>query len=187
MYADGEYDLAGFAVGVVERGKILDGARIRPGDVVIGVASSGLHSNGYSLARKRAVDRATTPTRCWRRRASTCARSARRSPPATSRGWRTSPAAGWSRTRRACSPTGWSCGSTRSAWPEPPVFQKIAAAGVARAEMRRTFNCGLGLVAVVAAGDAETVRAAFEAAGERAFIVGDIVAGAGAGARRVRT
>ncbi|HEX6837705.1 MAG TPA: phosphoribosylformylglycinamidine cyclo-ligase, partial [Polyangia bacterium] len=52
MYADGEYDLAGFAVGVVERSKILDGKRIRPGDCVIGVASSGLHSNGYSLARK---------------------------------------------------------------------------------------------------------------------------------------
>src|SRR6185503_12443374 len=52
MYADGEYDLAGFTVGIVERAKILDGARIRPGDVVIGVASSGLHSNGYSLARK---------------------------------------------------------------------------------------------------------------------------------------
>src|SRR6185312_1728154 len=52
MYADGEYDLAGFAVGVVEKSKILDGARIRPGDRVIGLASSGLHSNGYSLARK---------------------------------------------------------------------------------------------------------------------------------------
>src|SRR5213080_3553982 len=52
MYIDGEYDLAGFAVGIVERGKILDGKSIRPGDVVIGVASSGLHSNGYSLARK---------------------------------------------------------------------------------------------------------------------------------------
>src|SRR5512142_2006263 len=52
MYSDGEYDLAGFAVGIVERNKILDGKRIAPGDVVVGVASSGLHSNGYSLARK---------------------------------------------------------------------------------------------------------------------------------------
>jgi phosphoribosylformylglycinamidine cyclo-ligase len=65
------------------------------------------------------------------------------------------------------------------AWPLLPVFDKIAKAGVERAEMRRTFNCGLGLVAVVAAGDAEAVRAAFESAGERAFIVGEIVAGAG--------
>jgi phosphoribosylformylglycinamidine cyclo-ligase len=64
-------------------------------------------------------------------------------------------------------------------WPLPGVFQKIAASGVARSEMRRTFNCGLGLIAVVPAGDAEKVRAAFESAGEHAFVVGDIAPGSG--------
>ncbi|HUS65662.1 MAG TPA: AIR synthase-related protein, partial [Kofleriaceae bacterium] len=63
------------------------------------------------------------------------------------------------------------------AWPEPDVFRRIAAAGVERAEMRRTFNCGLGLVIVVPKSDAEAVRAAVEAAGERAFVVGDIAGG----------
>ncbi|HEX9105556.1 MAG TPA: AIR synthase-related protein, partial [Polyangia bacterium] len=64
-------------------------------------------------------------------------------------------------------------------WPQLPVFGKIAASGVSRSEMRRTFNCGLGLVAVVAPGDAERVRAALESAGERAFVVGDIAPGSG--------
>jgi hypothetical protein len=112
LYAPGEYDLAGFAVGIVERERILDGAAVKPGDVVLGLASSGLHSNGYSLARRivfdvlrLGVDSPLPGTRCcWSRRAST----PRPSAPSWARfpcpRWRTSPAAASRATCRACCP-----------------------------------------------------------------------------------
>ncbi|HXU73220.1 MAG TPA: phosphoribosylformylglycinamidine cyclo-ligase [Polyangia bacterium] len=178
MYADGEYDLAGFAVGIVERAKILDGARIRPGDTVIGVASSGLHSNGYSLARRvlSANDDAEmllTPTRIYVKamRAAMAAGDVRGFAHITGGGLVENPP-------RVLA-DGQVMRLDEKRWPLPTVFQKIAASGVARSEMRRTFNCGLGLVAVVAAKDADKVRAAFEAAGEQAWIVGDIAPGSG--------
>ncbi|HEY2744093.1 MAG TPA: phosphoribosylformylglycinamidine cyclo-ligase [Polyangia bacterium] len=178
MYADGEYDLAGFAVGIVERGKILDGARIRPGDAVIGVASSGLHSNGYSLARRvlSTTDDAEAllaPTRIYVRamRAAMAAGDVKGFAHITGGGLVENPP----RVLRE----GLVMRLDERKWPLPGVFQKIAASGVARSEMRRTFNCGLGLIAVVPAGDAEKVRAAFESAGEHAFVVGDIAPGSG--------
>jgi phosphoribosylformylglycinamidine cyclo-ligase len=178
MYTDGEYDLAGFAVGIVERGKILDGKSIRPGDVVIGVQSSGLHSNGYSLARKvltidHDADALLAPTRIYVRavRAALAAADVKGVAHITGGGLVENPP-------RVLG-DGLIMRLDEKAWPQLPVFQKIAASGVARSEMRRTFNCGLGLVVVVAAGDADKVRAAFEQAGERAFIVGDIAPGSG--------
>jgi len=178
MYTDGEYDLAGFAVGIVERGKILDGKSIRPGDVVIGVQSSGLHSNGYSLARKvlsldHDADALLAPTRIYVRaiRAALAAADVKGVAHITGGGLVENPP-------RVLA-DGLVMRLDEKAWPQLPVFQKIAASGVARSEMRRTFNCGLGLVAVVAAGDADKVRAAFEQAGERAFVVGDIAPGSG--------
>jgi phosphoribosylformylglycinamidine cyclo-ligase len=178
MYADGEYDLAGFAVGIVERGKILDGARIRPGDAVIGVASSGLHSNGYSLARRVLsttddADALLAPTRIYVRamRAAMAAGDIKGFAHITGGGLVENPP-------RVLA-DGLVMRLDERKWPLPPVFGKIAASGVARSEMRRTFNCGLGLVAVVPANDAEKVRAAFEGAGEHAFIVGDIAPGSG--------
>ncbi|HEX4462342.1 MAG TPA: phosphoribosylformylglycinamidine cyclo-ligase [Polyangia bacterium] len=178
MYSDGEYDLAGFAVGVVEKSQILDGARITPGDVVIGVASSGLHSNGYSLARRvltieHDAELLLTPTRIYVR-AMKAARAA-----GDVKGFAHITGGGLVENPPRVLSDGQVMRLDERKWPELPVFAKIAAAGVARPEMRRTFNCGLGLVAVVAASDAGAVRAAFEAAGERAFIVGDIVAGHG--------
>jgi phosphoribosylformylglycinamidine cyclo-ligase len=179
MYSDGEYDLAGFAVGIVERKRILDGARIRPGDVVVGVASSGLHSNGYSLARRvLSIDSDAAaplePTRIYVRaiRAALAAGDIKGLAHITGGGLVENPprVLGDGQVMRL----------DERRWPELDVFRKIAAAGVARAEMRRTFNCGLGVVAVVASGDAEAVRAAFEAGGERAFVVGEIAAGDGA-------
>jgi phosphoribosylformylglycinamidine cyclo-ligase len=178
MYTDGEYDLAGFAVGIVERGKILDGKSIRPGDVVIGVQSSGLHSNGYSLARKvltidHDADALLAPTRIYVRavRAALAAADVKGVAHITGGGLVENPP-------RVLG-DGLIMRLDEKAWPQLPVFQKIAASGVARSEMRRTFNCGLGLVVVVAAGDADKVRAAFEQAGERAFVVGDIAPGSG--------
>jgi phosphoribosylformylglycinamidine cyclo-ligase len=180
MYADGEYDLAGFAVGIVERAKILDGKRIRPGDTVIGVASSGLHSNGYSLARRvlTTTDDAEAllaPTRIYVRaiRAAMAAGDVKGLAHITGGGLVENPP-------RVLA-DGLVMRLDERKWPLPPVFGKIAASGVSRSEMRRTFNCGLGLVAVVPPVDAEKVRAAFESAGERAFIIGDIAPGSGAG------
>jgi phosphoribosylformylglycinamidine cyclo-ligase len=179
MYADGEYDLAGFAVGIVERSKILDGARIRPGDVVLGVASSGLHSNGYSLARRvlsieTDAELLLAPTRIYVRaiRAALAAGDVKGFAHITGGGLVENPP-------RVLT-DGLVMRLDERRWPEPEVFRKIAAAGVARNEMRRTFNCGLGLVAVVAPADVEPVRAALEAAGEQTFVVGDIAAGEGA-------
>jgi phosphoribosylformylglycinamidine cyclo-ligase len=178
MYADGEYDLAGFSVGVVERSKILDGKRIRPGDCVIGVASSGLHSNGYSLARRVLstdddADALLAPTRIYVRaiRAALAA--------AEVKGFAHITGGGLVENPPRILADGLVMRLDEKKWPVPPVFAKIAASGVARSEMRRTFNCGLGLVAVVAAGDVERVQAAFESAGERAFVVGDIAPGSG--------
>jgi phosphoribosylformylglycinamidine cyclo-ligase len=178
MYTDGEYDLAGFAVGIVDRAKILDGKRIQPGDVVLGVASSGLHSNGYSLARRvlsldSDAEALLTPTRIYVRaiKAALAAGDVRGLAHITGGGLVDNPP----RVLR----DGLVMRLDEKRWPVLPVFAKIAAAGVARAEMRRTFNCGLGLVVVVPPGDAEAVRTALEGAGEAAFIVGDIVAGSG--------
>jgi phosphoribosylformylglycinamidine cyclo-ligase len=180
MYADGEYDLAGFAVGIVERSRILDGARIAPGDVVLGVASSGLHSNGYSLARRvltveHDADALLTPTRIYVRavKAALAAGDVKGFAHITGGGLVENPP--------RILADGLVMRLDEKRWPLPEVFQKIAAAGVERAEMRRTFNCGLGMVAVVPPADAEKVRAAIEGTGERAFVVGDIVAGEGAG------
>ena len=178
MYADGEYDLAGFAVGIVERGKIVTGERIAPGDVVLGVASSGLHSNGYSLARQALsidadADALLEPTRIYVRaiRAALAAGEVRGVAHITGGGLVENPP----RVLR----DGLVMRLDESRWSRPAVFDKIAAAGVARDELRRTFNCGLGLVAVVPPSDVERVGAALEGAGERVFTVGDVVAADG--------
>jgi phosphoribosylformylglycinamidine cyclo-ligase len=178
MYTDGEYDLAGFAVGVVERKKILDGSRIAPGDKVIGVASSGLHSNGYSLARKvlKLEEHAAAllePTRIYVKaiRAAMAAGDVKGVAHITGGGLVENPP--------RILADGLVMRLDEKSWPEPAVFAAIAKAGVERAEMRRTFNCGLGLTIVTPAADAEKVRRAVESAGEKAFLVGEIVAGSG--------
>ncbi len=185
FYADGEYDLAGFAVGVVERSKILDGARIEPGDRVIGLASSGLHSNGYSLARKALLEKLALPmsevaddllrpTRIYVRamQAAMAAGDVRGAAHITGGGLVENPP----RVLR----DGLIMRLDERAWTEPQIFARIASAGVERAEMRRTFNLGIGMVLIVPAADVERVRAAVEHAGEKSFLIGEVVAGEGA-------
>jgi phosphoribosylformylglycinamidine cyclo-ligase len=185
FYADGEYDLAGFAVGVVERSRILDGSRIAPGDHVIGLGSSGLHSNGYSLARKVLLERLALPiaevaddllrpTRIYVRalKAAFAAGDVRGAAHITGGGLVENPP----RVLR----DGLALRLDEGAWPEPAIFQRIAAAGVERAEMRRTFNLGLGMLLYVAPASTEAVRAACEQAGERALVVGEVVESSGA-------
>jgi phosphoribosylformylglycinamidine cyclo-ligase len=178
MYADGEYDLAGFAVGVVEKKKILDGARIRPGDKVVGLASSGLHSNGYSLARKllpvdEHADTLLTPTRIYVKalKAVMQAGDLRGAAHITGGGLIENPP-------RVLA-DGLVMRIDEKSWERPAVFRTLADKGVARMEMLRTFNCGIGMVLVVPASDVEAVRRAAESAGERSFLIGDVVEGSG--------
>jgi phosphoribosylformylglycinamidine cyclo-ligase len=190
MYADGEYDLAGFCVGVVERKKIIDGTAVRAGDVVIGVRSSGLHSNGYSLARKALLekgglaldahvselgrtlgDELLEPTRIYARAIQAAIRAGG---------------------VHACShitggglpgnvprvlPDGLGARLNGAAWDRPAVFSLIQSIGdVDEHEMRRTFNLGLGLIIVCDPSRADGVLSSLVTVGERASIVGSIVA-----------
>jgi phosphoribosylformylglycinamidine cyclo-ligase len=192
MYADGEYDLAGFAVGVVERARLLDGKRARPGDALLGVASSGLHSNGFSLARRVVdamglpLDRAVpelgeaplgrallTPTRIYARAVSALLAVL----PDGVRGISHITGGGLGGNVPRVLPVGVGARLEMASWERPPIFQLIARGGpVEEAEMRRTFNLGVGLVVVVRKEDTDAALAALRGAGERAWVLGETVA-----------
>ncbi len=191
MYAEGEYDLAGFAVGVVERSRILDGKRIAAGDAVIGVASSGLHSNGFSLARRvlekemglRMSDRVDdlgatvgeallTPTRIYARAITAllaaCGDAVR--------GLSHITGGGLPGNVPRVLPDGLGAQLDLGSYQRPAVFQVLQRGGpVEEAEMRRTFNLGVGLVAVVEKGAADRAIEAFAGSGERAWVLGEVV------------
>lgn len=190
LYADGDYDLAGFAVGAVERGRLLTGHQVTDGDVVLGLASSGLHSNGFSLVRKIVADagldlrssapfdeRLTlgesllTPTRIYV--ASCLAAHAAGGLKALAH----ITGGGLLENIPRVLPSGLACMLDAGSWPLPPVFAWLRrAGGVAAGEMARTFNCGIGMVAVATADRAAALAEIFEAAGERVFQIGRIVA-----------
>ncbi|EYF01437.1 phosphoribosylformylglycinamidine cyclo-ligase [Chondromyces apiculatus] len=192
LYAAGEYDLAGFAVGVVERGKILDGKRVAPGDVVIGVASSGLHSNGYSLARRvleremglsmtdRLADLGSTvgealltPTRIYARAVADLLDALGDAVHALSH----ITGGGLPGNIPRVLPDGLGVRLDATSWERPRIFQVIAAGGpVEEAEMRRTFNLGVGLVVIVARDAEDRALAALRAAGEQAWVAGEVIA-----------
>ena len=163
MYAPGDYDLAGFCVGAVDRDKVLTGANIAPGDIVLGLASSGVHSNGFSLVRRiveqehgtlaeqlpefegRTLGEALLePTRIYVRSLLPLVQEG------GSRASRTSPAADCSKISRvSCLMTATLMVDT-SRWQLPPVFQLLQAGGhIAPEEMARTFNCGIGMAPIV--------------------------------------
>ena len=190
MYAKGDYDLAGFAVGAVERGQVLDGSAVAVGDVVLGLDSSGLHSNGFSLVR-RVVEEAglaydapapfapeTTlgdalllPTRLYVRgcRAALAAGGVRALAHITG--------GGLVENIPRVLPDGMAAALDARGWSLPPVFRWLAVtAGIARAELARTFNCGIGMVAVVEPGAVDRVTAALTGAGERVRRIGRIIA-----------
>jgi phosphoribosylformylglycinamidine cyclo-ligase len=182
MYPHGEYDLAGFAVGVVEKSAILDGAHIVPGDRVLGLPSSGLHSNGYSLAREVLLERAKLPlaqiaddlmrpTRIYVRqlRAAIAAGGVRGCAHITGGGLYDNPP-------RVLRP-GLGIRLHPERWPLPPVIQRIAELGpVDDVELRRTFNCGLGMLIVVERARFDAVRDALTALGEHVYDVGEVFA-----------
>lgn len=192
MYQAGDYDLAGFSVGAAERGHLLPRA-VAPGDVLIGLASTGVHSNGFSLVRRiveasgvaldapapfapqMALGRALlTPTRIYVRSVLALHRSGLLKAAAHITG------GGLPGNLPRVLPDGVVAEVQAGSWPVPDVFSWLAKAGkVAEEEMLRVFNCGLGMVVVVAEADAEVALTALRAAGEEAHVVGRLVAGAG--------
>ena len=194
MYHGADYDLAGFCVGVVERDAIIDGSQVRAGDAVIGLASSGPHSNGYSLIRKlievsgasaatqlegRALfERLLTPTRIYVRSLLGLLRA-----PAMHgavHGLAHITGGGLTDNIPRVLPEGCEVLLRRGAWARDPVFDWLAHAGnVSDAEMQRTFNCGIGMVAVVAPAQADAALALLRAAGENATFIGEVRRGGG--------
>ena len=154
IYRDGEIDFCGTAVGVVDRDRIVDGSRVEEGDVVLGLASAGIHANGFSLVRaNRGRRRRSMRISCCRRPVSTWTRFATCVRGPTSVRSPTSPAAASPATSRACCPTV----SGRSSTRRPGRARRCSAGsprtGVAEDELRRVFNIGIGYCAVVPAAD----------------------------------
>jgi phosphoribosylformylglycinamidine cyclo-ligase len=194
FYPEGEYDLAGFAVGIVERARLIDGSRIKPGDVLVGLSSAGLHSNGYSLARKvifeiaglKVTDRVEewgktvgdellTPTRIY---VKTILRTAKE---VEIKGLAHITGGGITGNLPRIFPNGCSARIRRKSWPVPPVFTFIEKKGaIDPAEMYRVFNMGIGLIMVVAKADADKVMERLSRLREQAHIIGEIVKAKGA-------
>lgn len=179
MAGAGEYDLAGFAVGIVEEERIIDGRRIEAGDAVLGLASSGPHSNGFSLIR-RVLEREPAddaliaellePTRIYVEPLRALADTV------DIKGLAHITGGGLAENIPRVLPAGLGVELDSHAWPRARVFDWLEQAGVAPSEMHRTFNCGIGMAAVVAPDAAERALGRLEAAGERAFEIGRVVA-----------
>jgi phosphoribosylformylglycinamidine cyclo-ligase len=182
MYPEGEYDLAGFCVGVVEKERIIDGRGVAAGDVLLGLASSGAHSNGYSLIRK-IVERAPTPlaqlpfdllepTRIYVKPVLALLERVPVKAMAHITG------GGLTGNVPRVLPAGTKAVIRKSSWPRPELFQWLQReGGVAEDEMHRVFNCGIGMVLVVAPQDAARASEALRAAGETVYTIGSIEAG----------
>jgi len=192
FYADGEYDLAGFAVGVVERDRILDGRAVRPGDALLGVASTGLHSNGYSLARKVLLDRHALsdrppelagrtvgeallePTRIYARDILALLEQV----PVRAVAHITGGGLPGNAPRNL--PDGTRAVIRAGSWTVPAIFDLIEREGaVPRDEMFRTFNMGLGLVVALPSASAEAARALLAGRGLASWVVGTVEPGSG--------
>ncbi len=191
MYPAGEYDLAGFAVGAVEKSKILSGADVKPGDVVLGLASSGVHSNGFSLVRK-CIERAAgqlpatldgkpfkqalmEPTRLYVKNvlAALAAHPIKALAHITG--------GGLLENIPRVLPAGCAAKLVRGSWPQTELFAWLqATAGIDDTEMNRTFNNGIGMVVVLDAAHAAACAEFLREAGELVFEIGTIEAQAGA-------
>jgi phosphoribosylformylglycinamidine cyclo-ligase len=186
MYADGEYDLAGFAVGVVEKRGIIDGRHIVAGDIVLGLASSGPHSNGFSLIRKIVAASGTpldapfdsttlggallAPTRIYVKPLLALMHEI------PVKGMAHITGGGLVDNVPRMLPAGVQARILRDAWTRPAIFDWLQRHGnVADSEMHRVFNCGIGMAIVVAAEHADRAQKFLDAAGERAARIGTIV------------
>ena len=186
MYPDGEYDLAGFAVGVVEKEQVINGRSIVAGDVVLGLASNGIHSNGYSLVRK-IIERAQpeldaefnqgktlrqaiiAPTRLYVQPILAALKQF------TIKGMAHITGGGISENVPRILPENTVAAIDSQSWPLPKLFQWLQQAGnVETQEMYRTFNCGIGMVLVVNAEDADAIQKFLQQQGETIYQIGRI-------------
>jgi phosphoribosylformylglycinamidine cyclo-ligase len=191
MYAEGDYDLAGFCVGAVERGEALTGDRLAAGDVILGLASSGVHSNGFSLVRRLAADKGwkldrpslfdpetlliealLAPTRIYVKSLLPLVRGGKVKALAHITG------GGLLENIPRVLPEGLHAHIDAGAWPQPRLMAFLQAQGnIEPEEMARTFNCGVGMAVIVSQDDANDVSQALEQAGETAFPIGRVEAG----------
>ncbi|WP_027417434.1 phosphoribosylformylglycinamidine cyclo-ligase [Aneurinibacillus terranovensis] len=191
MYQNEEYDIAGFSVGVVDKDRIIDGKSIEPGDVLIGMVSSGFHSNGFSLVRKVLLEEGgyslqdevaelgttlgealLTPTRIYVKPCLTLIDSLK------VKGLVHITGGGFYDNIPRVLPEGTSAIVEYGSWPVPPVFSLVEEKGnVSKKDMFRTFNMGIGMIAVVRNEDAIEAIRIVEEAGEKAFLIGRIAAG----------
>jgi len=179
MYPEGEYDLAGFCVGVVEKDRIIDGRAIAAGDALLGLASSGPHSNGYSLIRK-ILERGKPPfdplepTRIYVKPVLKLLETV------PVKGLAHITGGGVVGNVPRILPAGTRAVIRKSAWPRPEAFKWLQqTGGVAEDEMWRVFNCGIGMVLVVPRDKVQAARAVLEREGERVYEIGAIEKSAG--------
>lgn len=185
MYPAGEYDLAGFVVGCVDKANIIDGSTIAEGDVVLGLASSGAHSNGYSLIRKlieksgvdmdsdfhgrKFKDVVMTPTKLYVKSILGLLETV------TVKGMAHITGGGITENVPRVLPAGLTAEISANSWTLPPLFQWLQKQGnIADKEMYKTFNCGIGMVVIVAQADAAEAKKVLEAKGETVYQVGKI-------------
>lgn len=189
LYRGDDYDLAGFVTGIVDRDAIIDGSDIRMGNVIVGLASSGLHSNGFSLVRKicfeelqLSVDQhidelgctlgeeLLRPTRIYVQSVLNVLKNYRINGMVHNTG------GGFIDNIPRILPNGYKAVINTTSWPHPPIFHFLAEKGnVSSAEMYRTFNMGIGLMAIVEEAQAQDICHHFSAVGEKAFVIGEIV------------
>ena len=191
FYADGEYDLAGFIVGAVERKKILDGSRIRPGDILLGLPSVGLHTNGYSLARKLLLETAgykldehvprlgcSVAEELLKPHRSYAKQLVKLNDAGLLRGAAHITGGGIPGNLPRILPQGVEAHVTVGSWPVLPLFELLREIGnVPDAEMWRTFNMGIGMILVTAPRDLPTVSAALKRTKQRYYPIGAIAKG----------
>ena len=191
MYSEGDYDLAGFCVGVVEKAQIVDRNQVKPGNILLGLASSGPHSNGYSLIRKILAvsgvkldqpfadgltlgETLLTPTRIYVKPILKLLGQLPVHAIAHITG------GGLTENLPRVLPAGAKARIDAQSWPRPAIFEWLQQqGGVIEAEMWRTFNCGVGMVVCVAAADVEQALTLLREAGETVWRIGEIVAGEG--------
>ncbi|MBI4684100.1 MAG: phosphoribosylformylglycinamidine cyclo-ligase [Nitrospirae bacterium] len=191
FYSEGEYDLSGFAVGIIDRDKIIDGSRIKKGDVVIGLASSGLHSNGYSLVRKLFFDmkkininkympelrtslgeELIRPTRIYVKAFNAIKGKIK------VKGMAHITGGGIKENLPRIFPKGISAVINKGSWGVPPIFSLIQDMGkVPDADMRKTFNMGIGYIIVISESEAHKARTILKNTGFDSFVIGNIEKG----------
>ncbi|MEC0269751.1 phosphoribosylformylglycinamidine cyclo-ligase, partial [Paenibacillus anseongense] len=191
MYAQGEYDIAGFTVGIVDKKKIIDGTTIRPGDVVLGLASSGVHSNGFSLVRRLLLEEKgytlqghvdelgdklgnvlLEPTKLYVKPILAMLEDV------AIKGMAHITGGGFIENIPRVLPDGVNVDIQYGSWPILPIFSLMQReGGISNNDMFRTFNMGIGMVIIVNADDAEKAIAAAEAQGEKVYRLGVVTEG----------